>query len=430
MDNFLNKVIEWCLLAMMVLLAVACDDNPAGSTVMVEVNVEIATPGDITVAAKSREAVSFRNISNGQISVCAPGEDISLLPGLYDVSYEAAVTLDNDAVASLRALKSSVVVSTPQILRLDAYCIVDTDDLLISEIFFTGTLQPSGNTYLGDGYIKLYNNTAHTVYADGLVIFESKFLTTEKRDYTPDIMNEAVTVQALYQVPGTGTDHPVEPGAYFLICDVAMDHRQANPNSFDLSHADFEWYDESSKPGSMDIDSPLAPNLDKWYCYTQSVWLLHNRGFKAYGIARIPMERDAYLSEKLYSFDYEIVTMAGTFPMSGTAYSLPNAWVSDLVTCSVASDYAWQVCSPALDSGYTYCGTINNDKTRFFHSVRRKMVALNADGNPILQDTNNSGADFNAFVIPSEIELQHSAVDSDGTPATTITYDGIIPVSQ
>lgn len=418
------KIIFFCL------IPASCDDTLSGSLNLVETKVEITAPADIEIVTKSNEAVSFRNISTGRTSVYATDDRIDLIPGLYDVSYEADVVLGNGATACLHALRSGIVIKSPQTVRLDAYCITDNDDLLISEVFFTGTLQPSGNSYIGDGYIKLYNNTDHTIYADGLVIFETKFLTTEKRTYTPDIMDKAVTVQALYQVPGEGTDHPVAPGEYLLICDVAMDHRLANPNSFDLSHADFEWYDESSKPGTMDIDSPLAPNLDKWYCYTQTVWLLHNRGFKAYGIARIPVARDDYLSDYLYSFVYDIVTAAGTFPMSGTAYSLPNEWISDIVTCSVPSEYAWQLCSPGLDSGFTWCGTIDNDKTRYFHSVRRKMVSLNADGNPILQDTNNSAADFNAFVIPSEIEGQHSATDSHGTPAITLTYDGVIPIVQ
>ncbi len=413
----------------MLLLMTSCDDTLSGTIDLVNVKVEITAPQDIEVVSRQHESISFRNISSGSVTAYSPDDEIRLLPGLYDVGYSADVVLGNGATASLRALEPGVVISTELTVCLDAYCVIDNDDLLISEIFFTGTLQPSGNSYYGDGYIKLYNNTGHTVYADGLVIFESKFLTTEKRAYTPDIMDEAVTVQALYQIPGSGTEHPVAPGAYLLICDVAMDHRHANPNSFDLSHADFEWYDESGKPGSMDIDSPLAPNLDKWYCYTQSVWLLHNRGFKAYGIARIPVGRDIYLRDHLYSFDYEIVTTAGSFPMSGTGYSLPNVWITDIVTCSVASEYAWQVCSPALDSGYTWCGTLDNDKTRHFHSVRRKMVSLDADGHPVLQDTNNSAADFNACVVPSEIEAQHSATDSNGTPATSVTYDGIIHVA-
>ena len=125
-----------------------------------------------------------------------------------------------------------------------------------------------------------------------------------------------------------------------------------------------------------------------------------------------------------------MILEAGTFPMSGTAYMIPNEWIVDIVNCSVASSYAWNLCTPSLDMGWTGCGTIDNDKTRFFHSVRRKMLYLNDEGNPVLKDTNNSSEDFNANCIPSEIELQGTATDAYGTPCTTMTYDGVIPFSK
>ena len=313
-------------------------------------------------------------------------------------------------------------------MQLQSYNTIESNDLIIAEIFFAGTLRSSGNQYYGDDYIKLYNNTDHVVYADGLTLFETKFTTTDKYDYTPDIMHEAITVHALYTIPGSGHDHPVQPGQYLLLADTGIDHRQANPNSFDLSHADFEWYDISTKPGNMDIDSPTVPDLDKWYCYTLSFWVLHNRGFKAYGIARIPVDRDTYLRDYLYSYDYTIHSVAGDFPMTGQAYRLPNQWVVDVVNCSVQAEFAWTLTAPALDCGWTHCGDIDKDKTRYFHSVRRKMLYLNEQGNPVLKDTNNSTADFNPDCIASEIELQGTAMDTNGTLCTTKTYDGVTPI--
>ena len=65
----------------------------------------------------------------------------------------------------------------------------------------------------------------------------------------------------MYAIPGNGKDYPVQPGKSLLICDKAIDHREANSNSFDLSNADFEWYDDSDK--NPDIDNPQVTNLDK-----------------------------------------------------------------------------------------------------------------------------------------------------------------------
>ena len=422
------KYLSFLLIILTAAIATGCDDSFDNtlSTAEVIVDIEFNSADEIDSSRIYGGKLTFRNISNGVASVFTPDEEISLLPGLYDLDYSADYLLPNGAMAQLRAQKQSITIATGRNnISLTPYRNITSDDLVISEIFFTGTLQTSGNQYYGDQYIKLYNNTDHVVYADGLTLFESKFLTTQKLVFTPDIMSEAMTVDALYTIPGSGNEHPVNPGEYLILADTGIDHRAINPNSFDLSHADFEWYDVSSVPSTMDIDSPLVENLDKWYCYTNSVFLLHNRGFKAYGIARIPVDKDEYLRDFYYTYDYELVTAAGSFPMSQSAYRLPNDWIVDVVNCSVQSDYQWTLCTPALDMGWTHCGTIDGDKTRYFHAVRRKMIGLTADGNPILQDTNNSTLDFNPMTIPSEIESQQSAVDADGRPASTLTWDGV-----
>jgi len=416
-----------CLLAAVL---AGCDEDLTSGLQKVNVSMSVQMPADARINTITDAVCTFTNRATGTATQAAPDVAVALVPGLYDVSYQATATLASGATATLRALSESMAITADTSLSLSAFCISATDDLIISEVFFTGTLRPGGAQYTGDGYIKLYNNTDHTVYADGLTLFETKFLTTEKRNYSPDIMAEAVSVQALYTIPGTGSDHPLAPGEEMLLCDVGIDHRTSNPNSFSLEHADFEWYDLSTTPSSIDIDSPDVPDLDKWYCYTKSVWVLHNRGFKAWGIARIPVSRDTYLLDYKYSYDYEVVSAAGTFPMSGEAYRLPNEWIVDLVTCSVASDYAWQLSSVALDSGWTSCGTTGADKTRYFHAVRRKLAGFSPTGQPLLQDTNNSTVDFNACVIPSEIELQHSAVDASGTPCSSLTYDGVTPIRE
>ena len=371
----------------------ACDDSFSDSAeTSSELNVSISRPEEAADARVISETLTARNVSSGREQQYNTITGIQLLPGLYDLTYEAELELASGAHSTLRAAATSVqVTGSSTSVKLEGYNNIESDDLIIAEVFFAGTTRNSGNQYNGDDYVKLYNNTDHVIYADGITLFESKFTTTDKYEHSPNIMNEAMNVQALYTVPGSGKDHPVQPGEYFLICDTGIDHRVANPNSFDLSGADFEWYDESTNPSNFDIDSPLVPNMDKWYCYTLSFWVLHNRGFKAYGIARIPVGRDEYLKHYTYHYDWIIVSAAGTFPMTADSYKLPNEWIVDVVTCSVESKYAWNLCAPQLDCGWTHCGTIDQDKTRYFHSVRRKMLRLNEDGSISSRD--------NSFVI-------------------------------
>lgn len=68
---------------------------------------------------------------------------------------------------------------------MNTHLLIDENDFIIEEIFFTGTLRASNKQYYGDDYVKIYNNTDRILYADGLALVESKFISTEKYDYTP-----------------------------------------------------------------------------------------------------------------------------------------------------------------------------------------------------------------------------------------------------
>lgn len=423
----MKKIMYFMLAAVTLCFATACsDEEPAPS----RLTINLQMPEGIDAASVSDASFKVRNVTNGEESTFTDASGIELRPGLYDLSYTASYVLPNGAKSMLRGAKTSVeVTGATTDISLPVYANIENDDFVIAEIFFTGTLQSTGTQYAGDKYVKLYNNTDHVLYADGITLFESSFMTVSKQEYTPDIMNSDVAVQAVYTVPGSGHDHPVMPGEYFILCDNGMDHRSLCDNSFDLSHADFEWYDESNNPRFPDTDTPV-PNLDKWYCYTNTTFSLHNRGFRAFGIARMQVAKEDFLANYTYDYNYTMVLPTGSYPMSGSTYRIPNTWVIDVVNCSVESEYQWNVTSPALDMGWTYCGHVDQDKSRYFKAVRRKVLYLREDGTPVLQDTNNSTADFNAEVTPSEIEMQQSAMDVNGTKCTTLTYDGVMPKNK
>ena len=423
------KKLIYPLIALLAL--VACDDtlDDVAAVSTVAPTVEVVLPAGMDGATVTAEEFAVKNVTTGRTAIYRSRADLELTTGLYDISYDADLLLADGVTGKhVQAFLPSVEVTSAQTtLRLAAYEAQDNDDFIISEIFFAGTLRPNGSQYYGDDYIKIYNNTDRVLYADGLTLLESKFVTTDKYNYRPNVMDTAMTVQALYTVPGSGHDHPVNPGEELWIVDTGIDHRVANENSFDCSGADFEWYDKSTQPAHLDIDGPVA-NLDKWYCYTLSFFVLHNRGFRAWAIARIPMDKEQYLADEryYYTYKYVIIAEAGTYPMSQQAFMVPNRWIVDAVNCSVEAEYEWNVTAPSLDRGWTHCGTMDHDKSRYFHSVRRKMLYVR-DGRAVLKDTNNSSEDFNPMVIPSEIERQRTAVDFSGTPCSTLTWDGVIP---
>lgn len=406
----------------------ACSDNediPVAKTI---VSVTLETEGEAPVYANPQ--YTFKNLANGETYTFDNPDSIQVVSGLYDIEFAASGTLSGGITSQYRAVATSVTLTGQQsAVTLKPFVVTANNDFIITEVFFACTAQPSGKAYIGDDYIKIYNNTDHVLYADGLTIFESKFNTSSKQDYTPNIMSDAVTVQALYTIPGNGTEHPVQPGQFLLIADNGLDHRTNNPNSFSLAHADFEWYDVSSSASAQDVDSPSVPNLDKVYCYTATYWILTTQGNRAFGLCRIPpsVDRNKFLTDNLYNYTYPLVTASGSYQGSGKGYSIPNSWVVDVVNCSPRAVYQWNVTDPSLDSGFAYVAHQTSDKSRYFKAVRRKVVGFSAAGNPVFSDTNNSSVDFNHGVTASEIELQGTVMDTEGNKATVITYDGVTP---
>ena len=194
-------------------------------------------------------------------------------------------------------------------------------------------------------------------------------------------------------IPGSGHDVPVQPGGKLLIVDNAVNHTVANPNSWDLTTANYEWYDESTNPNISDINNSNVPDLDKIYSSTLTVWSPHTQGFKSYALARMHTDKRTYLVDYIYDYSYHLVGQTGEADMTGTCYRLPNSWILDAVNVSVPSMYQWIVTAPSLDRGYTYCADFGWDDSRYGKSMRRKVERM--DGNrAVLQDTNNSTDDF------------------------------------
>ena len=269
--------------------------------------------------------------------------------------------------------------------------------MVIEEIFFTssvfsGTQRP----YTDDQYLILTNNSEHLIYADSLAIVESKFQSDMQWELTPDLMKDAITVSWLYLIPGNGTSVPVEAGESIIIALNAKNHTIVNSNSIDLSGAQFEFYDVSPNTEFFDEDNPGATNLIKWYSDLWSYTMLNNKGSKSYGIVRIHSDYDMFIESNYYKYTYVVNAAWGTYESSGDGYFIPNSWVIDWVNLAIKNEWAWNVASPLLDSGWTYCAETSSDKSRYGTSVIRKR-----DSNGRLVDTNNSTTDFMPRQKPS-----------------------------
>lgn len=395
------------LMGMLMLLTVglsftACSNDDSVTYTPVSLSVEM--PLGIENVEFTNSEATFTNVQTGEVFVVnhfvenngSFAASIEQVPeGTYNVAITGDLNFTKDGVAGTTQVNQTSENVQVKSGSANVKLAVNTFDakggFVISEIFFAGTQTPENKTYTKDQYVVISNNSDVTLYADSIAFVQSAFLTTNKREYTPDLMNEYMSVDAIYMIPGTGKSVAVEPGKSLVLAVNAMDHREANESSFDLSKADYEFYDESTSTSNLDTNNPDVPDLDKWYCYTKSYYMLNNGGNKAYALAKMRQNKETYLAENYYDAKYFFAMPDGSNKeMKTSCYKLPNAWILDAVNLCPSSAWQWNVTSTALDAGYAYCGSTLSDKTRLGKSVIRKKE------NGKWVDTNNSSNDFEA----------------------------------
>lgn len=368
-------------------------------------NVENPTLTSATATLTNVSTNVQYTLTNFRATGTQYSDTITVPSGVYNVAVEGEISYnfdDNNIITATVKNSSDNVTLTAgtevqsKTLALNTY--KAQEGLVITEIFFTGTLTPEGKQYSDDQYFKIGNNSDETLYLDGVAIVESDFMTVSKYDYTPDIMDKAMTVDAVYCFPGSGTDYPIEPGAEVVVALNAKNHKELNSNSIDLSTADFEFYDESENPSFTDDDNPNVTNLVNWYDYSASYFGLHNRGFKSYAIARPTVDVETFMTDYHYTYTYVFTYGEYSFDMDGDAFMIPNDWILDAVNLSVESDFQWIVTSASLDAGWTHCGSVDHDQSRYNKAVVRKQE------NGKWVDTNNSTNDFEADATPTLLQ--------------------------
>lgn len=388
-------------MAIMALLQSCSKDDDNYSSNQTAITLKLVNPEDLNNVALSNLSVSFKELNTGKITESKSFVNNDLSIELSEGSYEIAINGkiqysagESTVEAAVSGYKESVVITgKTALVSLNLFLKTSQSDFIIEEVFFTGTRTAEGKQYLGDKYFKIYNNTDKVLYADGLMIAQSEFMTVEKQAYTPNIMAKSFVASAIAIVPGTGTTYPIAPGGFFIIAEDAINHKEYNPGSIDLRTANFEFYTEDAD----DVDNPAVPNMENLF----SSMIVHNRGFKSFVIARLPINKDTYLADYTYDYEYNLVVGGESYPMGESVYSIPNSWIVDAVNLSIASEFQWIVTDPSLDMGWTYCGKVDADQSRYGKSVRRKVLSTDSKGKKELKDTNNSTLDFSPEVKPS-----------------------------
>ena len=407
--NIHSRIIKMLLFTVSApLLVSSCidetDDNVNDNIAVAFVN---QLPDGISTI-KSAE-IRLTELNTGNVYRLDPfSEELGTLPlGIYD--YEGTIivesldeTTGSTIEKTLRVTGNSVTISSPLSLRLEWFYSNPGGTLVFSEIYATGSPNATATGGIRDSYFRIYNNTDQTIYADGLGIAESAFVNAKSTTY--EILTEAnnrqnnFTAATIWVIPGSGTDVPIRPGESLKIVDQAIDWSSQVTGAFDHTDADFEWYDDNAQ----DTDSPLVPNLSKWYCYSNTIWIMSNQCNRSYALVRFPegLTAEEYLSQ--YHGGYDYISTIGTQMHNDRAYLIPNAWIIDGVNLGNSETYIYGALGNCIDISYACISDRNSDPNRFGRIFKRKTATKTSDGMVILQDTNDSKADF--IVVSSQAE--------------------------
>lgn len=136
---------------------------------------------------------------------------------------------------------------------------VSNTGIAINEIYASG---PVNNFYFFyDQFIELYNYSDEVKYIDGMILMRVSGNNDGKgsgADEGDDGDIDGVTY--IFKVPGNPGEknHPFYPKTYLTFAATATDHRKAVSTAVDLSHADWEFYNQYS---TTDFDNKDVPNL-------------------------------------------------------------------------------------------------------------------------------------------------------------------------
>lgn len=395
-----NRRVSLLTIGFASLFAMACGDKGTEvQTFAVDVQVLLPETYAQTAAADAKVVLTSTERGTADAST-ADAQGIArftrVLPGSYvlssslSLSAERAQVLTGQAVAvTLNAVDPArqllTAPPTPLSQRLAGSRL---GDLVIKEVYYTGSNTPSGGTYFSDQFVEIFNNATDTVFTDGLLIADVYGVAGQINPSnvpTPfQSMTGSVYVSSIWQIPGTGRQYPVAPGKSIIIAQDGIDHRNdpnGNPASpVNLANADWETYNE--RPDGRDLDSPSVPNLIRIVHRGGFDWLLPVFG-PGVVIFRVP---------NVAALD--TVLVPGT---TGTWVTrIPNAQVIDAFEAlQNGNSGSYKRVPAALDAGFVFArGTYTSE------SARRRTAAT-IGPRRVLKDSNNSTSDFEIIAQPT-----------------------------
>jgi len=409
------------------------NDGPDATTSTLRIALSYANPAYDTPLDKQKVTIKLTSLLNGSASesrhVPGTAELPSISPGSYDVAASVTFTKGEFLTLTGESIEGESITFNASAKNVDIIRDTELDfslvsgtvgDFVIKQIYYAGSDNKQGATFR-DQFIEIHNNTDRVLYADSLYFgrlvgrqtpaastnyhYQANGQLDWSKSKDMAMGNEANTeygyVRDLHMIPGDGKTYPMQPGASIVIAQNALNHKVSytdskgkeisvgNPDlTIDLSGADFEAYYGNLtgiNPLPSDVDNPVVPNVEVIVRDNRDM-IMDNPGRDAFFIFKGKTRSEVDDLPEYY--DPKTKEPTGS---DKKRKQLPIAWIMDGVDIqpSAASQAIPKRLATVVDAG----STKTTDGAYSSQSVIRKTAKI-ANGRRILQDSNNSSADF------------------------------------
>ena len=380
----------------------SCSDDKDSDETTVTYTVEVTYPDSYQQASASGVEVKLKNLSNNrQVSVITDENGLAqfsdLAPGNYTLSAskelnetqaEELTGLANEIYLNATVTQLSILGNGNKVVQLQAGVV---GSWLIKEFYYSGA---PNSYYFFDAFIEIYNNSTETLYADKLLFGSTKSASASNSSYYGFITNglQDAYLNCMYQIPGSGTDHPVAPGKSIVIAVDAINHKSdpnGNANSpvnLGMGVADFEVFYNPNPSNIKDTDNPDVPNVNILYTYSATAFD-YMPGVFGSGLVIFRNDNPEAL-EKVTEPNSTSATLYVKVPKEDVIDALDA-----VANASITPQY--KRLPTNLDAGMSTVGSSYSGT-----SLRRK-IKKEINNRKVLLDTNNSSNDFEINTTPS-----------------------------
>ena len=389
-----------------IMTAVSC--NKSAKTISVSVKVDETKLTEAGVPSPESYSVTLSNFSTGASVEAATENGVAsaagLVPGVYSITVSGASTKDGFSYTIAGSSSNVDLLNDGEEVSVSVDAVKEAA-LVFKEIYYTGckftsTDETSGTetttNYFRDQFYEIYNNSDQTVYADGLCISTTIYANNDYSiiyEWPIDNADQYVFCDTVWQIPGDGTQYPIQPGESFIIAQWGTNHKAESltngASPVDLSGAEFEAVEkESTTWNGITLTDNAAVNMAQVIDadgYQTPQWLTSVSGARYVLFKPVtPLKNSDFIT-------------ATNNDWAGVGREIPVSEVIDAVQ-SVASEdnMAYLGLPTVLDAGGIYCSGIYTTE-----SIARKVKETRADGTVVYQDTNNTTNDFEVKSDPT-----------------------------